>query len=110
MLAGNAKATRAAIIGFFRSHLHVVRVRVMRAGQLLIDVGGPHVLAPIPGVIRDARGQVAAHFLFGIQDDLGFTILARAFTGAQTLMREGARQVMGTLTPGPDEAPGSRGP
>jgi hypothetical protein len=109
VLAGNAKATRAAIIGFFRSHLHIVRVRVLRAGKLLIDVGGPHVLGPIAGVIRNARGQVAAHFLFGIQDDLGFTILARAFTGAQTLMRVGARQVMGTLTPGPAKLP-DRGP
>jgi hypothetical protein len=105
VLAGDARATRAAIIAFFRSHLHVVRVRVMRAGRLLIDVGGPHVLAPIAGAIRDARGRVSAHFLLGIQDDLGFTILARAFTGAQTLMREGARQVMGTLHPGPASIP-----
>jgi hypothetical protein len=74
VLAGNAAATRAAIIEFFRSHLHIVRVRVIRAGKLLVDVGGPHVLAQI---------------------------LARAFTGAQVLMREGARQVMGTLSPGP---------
>jgi hypothetical protein len=105
VLAGDAKATRAAIIGFFRSHLHVVRVRVMRAGRLLIDVGGPHVLGPIHGVIRDARGRVAAHFELAIQDDLGFTLLARAFTGAQTLMREGALQVMGSLSPGPASVP-----
>ena len=105
VLAGNAKATRAAIIGFFRSHLHIVRVRVIRSGRLLIDVGGPHVLGPIAGVIHNAQGQVAARFLFGIQDDLGFTILARAFTGAQTLMREGRRQVMGTLRPGPAKIP-----
>jgi hypothetical protein len=105
VLAGNATATRAAIIGFFRAHLHVVRVRVMRAGRLLVDVGGPYVLAPIQGVIHDARGRVAAHFEFAIQDDLGFTILARAFTGAQTVMREGTRQVMGTLRPGPASIP-----
>jgi hypothetical protein len=105
VLAGNAKATRAAIIGFFRAHLHVVRVRVMRAGRLLVDVGGPHVLAPIRGVIRGARGEVAARFEMAIQDDLGFTILARAFTGAQTVMREGAKQVMGTLRPGPASIP-----
>jgi hypothetical protein len=109
VLAGNAAATRAAIIEFFRSHLHIVRVRVMRAGKLLIDVGGPHVLAPIPGVIRDAKGQVAAHFLLAIQDDLGFQILAHAFTGAQVLMREGKLQVMGTLSPGPAALP-ARGP
>lgn len=105
VLAGSAKATRAAIIGFFRSHLHIVRVRVIRGGKLLLDVGGPHVLAPIPGVIRNARGQVAAHFLMAIQDDLGFQILAHAFTGAQVAMRAGARQVMGSLSPGPATIP-----
>ncbi len=105
VLAGNAVATRAAIIGFFRSHLHIVRVRVIREGKLLVDVGGPHVLAPIPGVIRNARGRVVANFLMAIQDDLGFQILSRAFTGAQVLMREGARQVMGTLSPGPTNVP-----
>ncbi len=105
VLAGNAQATRAAIIGFFRSHLHIVRVRVIRGGKLLLDVGGPHVLAPIPGVIRNAHGQVAAHFLMAIQDDLGFQILAHAFTGAQVVMREGKRQVMGSLSPGPTTIP-----
>lgn len=105
VLTGSAPATRAAIIGFFRSHLHIVRVRVMRAGKLLLDVGGPHVLAPIPGVIRNARGRVVAHFLLAIQDDMGFQILSRAFTGAQVLMREGTRQVMGTLSPGPANVP-----
>jgi hypothetical protein len=109
VLRGDAVATRAAIIGFFRSHLHVVRVRVMRAGRLLVDVGGPYVLAPIRGVIRGAHGRVVAHFKLAIQDDLGFTILARAFTGAQTLMRTGVRQVMGTLRPGPVQIP-DRGP
>lgn len=105
VLAGNAKATRAAIIGFFRSHLHIVRVRVIRGGKLLEDVGGPHVLAPIPGTIRDARGRVVAHFLLAIQDDLGFQILAHAFTGAQVVMRKGSREVMGTLRPGPATIP-----
>jgi hypothetical protein len=105
VLAGNRQATWAAIIGFFRSHLHIVRVRVIRDGKLLIDVGGPHVLAPIPGVIRGASGQVAAHFLLAIQDDLGFQILAHAFTGAQVVMREGTREVMGSLQPGPTTIP-----
>jgi hypothetical protein len=105
VLAGDAAATRAAIIGFFRSHLHIVRVRVVRGGRLLVDVGGPHVLAPIRGVIRDVHGHVAAHLELAIQDDLGFQILARAFTDAQVLMREGTRQVMGTLSPGPAGVP-----
>jgi hypothetical protein len=105
VLAGNAKATRAAIVGFFRSHLHIVRVRVIRGGRLLVDVGGRRVLAPIPGVVRDAQGRPAARILLAIQDDLGFQLLAHTFTGAQVLMREGARQVMGTLKPGPTTIP-----
>jgi hypothetical protein len=108
VLAGNATATRAAIIGFFRSHLHIVRVRVIREGKPLIDVGGPYVLAPIPGVIRNTRGRVVAHFLLSIQDDRGLQILSQAFTGAQVLIREGTHQVMGTLNPGPATIP-SRG-
>jgi hypothetical protein len=105
VLAGDPVATRAAIIGFFRSHLHIVRVRVIREGRLLIDVGGPHVLGPIPGVVRNARGRVVADIEVAIQDDLGFTLLAHAFTGAKVLMREGALQVMGDLAPGPASIP-----
>jgi hypothetical protein len=105
VLAGNARATRKAIVGFFASHLHVVRVRVIRDGKLLIDVGGPHVLGPIHGVIRNAAGKVAARFSMGIQDDKGFTILAHTFTGARVLMREGANQVEGDLRPGPTAVP-----
>jgi hypothetical protein len=105
VLAGNAAATRAAIVGFFRSHLHVVRVRVIREGRLLVDVGGPYVLAPIAGTVRDAGGRVVAHFQLAIQDDMGFMLLAHAFTGAQVLMREGAKQVLGSLSPGPTSIP-----
>jgi hypothetical protein len=106
VLAGSPVATRAAIIGFFRSHLHIVRVRVIRRGKLLVDVGGPYVLGSIPGTVSDAHGRVVAHFQFAIQDDLGFTLLAHAFTGAEVLMREGSRQVMGDLAPGPASVPG----
>ncbi len=105
VLAGDAAATRAAIVGFFRSHLHIVRVRVVREGRLLVDVGGPYVLGPIAGTVRDARGRVVAGFQMAIQDDMGFMLLAKAFTGAEVLMREGARQVMGSLHPGPARVP-----
>jgi hypothetical protein len=56
-------------------------------------------------VIRDAKGHVAAQFLLAIQDDVGFRILSQAFTGAQVLMREGPRQVIATLSPGPARVP-----
>ncbi|HTU77339.1 MAG TPA: hypothetical protein VMF09_01110 [Solirubrobacteraceae bacterium] len=97
-------ATRAAIVGFFEEHLHVVRVRVTIGGRLLVDVGGPYVLAPVRGTLRE-HGRVIGRFEMAIQDDAGYLKLARLFTGAQVLMRVGGRQIMGTLEPGPARVP-----
>jgi hypothetical protein len=97
-------ATRAAIEGFFAQHIHVVRVRVMIGERLLVDVGGPFALAPLHGTLR-SNGRVVGQFTTAIQDDAGYLKLAHLFTGAQVLMRTGARQVMGTLTPGPANVP-----
>ena len=101
---GSAPATREAIIGFFREHIHVVRVRVTVGGRLLVDVGGPYVLAPVHGTLRSG-GRVIGSFEMAIQDDAGYLKLAHLFTGAEVLMRAGGRQVMGTLSPGPANVP-----
>jgi hypothetical protein len=97
-------ATQAAIVGFFKAHIHVVRVRVTVGSALLTDVGGPYALAPVHGTLRRG-GQVVGHFVTAVQDDAGYLKLARLFTGAQVLMRTGGRQVMGTLSPGPASVP-----
>ena len=97
-------ATREAIIGFFRAHIHVVRVRVSVGDRLLVDVGGPYVLAPVRGTLRKG-GRVIGDFEMAIQDDAGYLKLAHLFTGAQVLMRIGSQQVMGTLEPGPASVP-----
>lgn len=102
---GNRPATEAAIVAFFKSRLHVVRVRATLHGRLVADVGGPHVLAPIGGKVRDSRGHIVGHFLLSVQDDLGYLILSHRFTGAQVLLRQGSRQIMGNLTPGPAHVP-----
>ncbi|HUB36343.1 MAG TPA: hypothetical protein VL972_05920 [Solirubrobacteraceae bacterium] len=102
--AQDPAATRSAIVRFFREHIHVVRVRVTVGGHLLVDVGGPYVLAPVQGVLRSG-GRVVGHFEMAIQDDAGYLKLAHLFTGAQVLMRVGSRQVMGTLSPGPPVVP-----
>ncbi len=106
--AGDESATRAAIIEFFGQHIHVVRVRVTIGGHLLVDEGGPFVLAPVRGVVRSG-GRVVGNFEMAIQDDAGYLKLAHLFTGAEVLMRRGAGQVMGTLSPGPAAVP-DRGP
>jgi hypothetical protein len=100
----DSAATREAIIGFFREHIHVVRVRVTVRGRLLVDVGGPYVLAPVHGTLRSG-GRAIGSFEMAIQDDAGYLKLAHLFTGAQVLMRVGGRQVMGTLRPGPASVP-----
>ncbi len=104
---------RAAIVSFFAAHIHVVRVRVYAvepsgAERFLYDLGGPYVLAPVHGTVRSG-GREVGRFSFAIQDDAGYVKLARRFTGADVLMRVGARQVMGTLAPGPAQVP-DRGP
>ncbi len=111
--AHDAPATQAAIIGFFKAHIHIVRVRVTvgpsKADQrLLTDVGGPYALAPVHGTLR-SNGHIVGAFTTAIQDDAGYLKLAHLFTGAEVLMRTGGRQVMGTLSPGPASVP-DRGP
>jgi hypothetical protein len=102
-------AIRAAIVGFFAAHIHVVRVRAYAvepsgAQRFLYDLGGPYVLAPVHGVVRSA-GKLVGRFSFAIQDDAGYVKLAHRFTGAEVLMRRGGAQVMGTLDPGPAHVP-----
>jgi hypothetical protein len=102
--ARDVASTQAAIVGFFRAHIHVVRVRVTVGERLLTDVGGPYALAPVQGTLRSG-GRVVGHFTTAIQDDAGYLKLAHLFTGAEVLMRTGERQVMGTLSPGPASVP-----
>ncbi len=97
-------ATRNAIVGFFKEHIHVVRVRVSTGAGLLVDVGGPYVLAPVKGTVRSNKKTVGT-FEMGIQDDAGYLKLAHLFTGAEVLMRKGSHQIMGTITPGPATVP-----
>jgi hypothetical protein len=107
--ARDVAATRAAIVGFFAAHIHVVRVRVNVSEpsgeqRFFYDLGGPYVLAPVHGTLRSA-GKVVGHFSFAIQDDAGYMKLAHRFTGADVLMRTRHKQVMGTLDPGPASVP-----
>lgn len=90
--------TLRSIVGFFRLHrLHVVRVRVLRAGKLFVDLGGRFVLGPARGVLRDRRGQLVGSFVAAVQDDVGYFKLARRFLGADVVMRAGRRVVISTV-------------
>jgi hypothetical protein len=58
-----------------------VRLRVLdSSGQLLADVGGPYVIAPVSGVLRSG-GHIVASFAMSVQDDAGETKLETRFLG-----------------------------
>jgi hypothetical protein len=98
-------AVRAAIVGFFRTTIHIVRVRVSRGGLVINDVGGPAVLAPVSGTFFDAAGQPIGRYLFSLQDDAGYIKQATEWTGAEVVMRVRGHPVAGSLRPGPRRLP-----
>jgi len=103
--AGNSAGVRAAIITFFRSHRHIVRVRAVRGARLVDDVGGPYVLAPVAGTLRQ-DGRIIGRFVAAIQDDAGYVALTHIYTGAQVILRAGDSEVpSSTLQPGPPTIP-----
>ena len=108
--SGDSAAIEAAVHALVYSHTHIVRLRVSRGSQLLSDVGGPYILAPIAGTLR-VRGETIAHFVFSVQDDLGYVKLVTRFLATPLILRSGSRNVPieGLLTPGPASVP-DRGP
>ncbi|MGA2454893.1 MAG: hypothetical protein ABSG93_15370 [Solirubrobacteraceae bacterium] len=76
-------ATEAAIKALLNEH--IVRLRVSAAGQLLSDVGGPYVLAPVSAQLR-LHGRTIGSFVLSIQDDEGYLRLTRRLAGLDVLM------------------------
>jgi hypothetical protein len=101
-------AATTVIDAFFKTTLHVVRVRATLGEKLVVDVGGPHVLAPIRGNVRNAKGHVVGHFLLSVQDDLGYVILTHRFTGSQVFLYEDPthpEEIVGSTSPAPAGIP-----
>jgi hypothetical protein len=103
-LEGNdTAAVRSAVHTIvYTPHWHIVRLRVVKAGHVLADVGGPDVIAPISGVLR-RNGRVLGGYVMSVQDDLGYVKLVTRFIGVPIdVYREGSF-VMGTLEPAPSQ-------
>jgi hypothetical protein len=77
------EATRLAIDALL--HQHIVRLRVSAGGQLLSDVGGPYVLAPVTAPL-DRAGHRIGSLALSIQDDEGYLRLSRRLAGLDVLM------------------------
>ncbi len=104
--SGDHAAIQAAVHTLVYSHTHIVRLRVSRGSELLYDEGGPYILAPIEGRLR-VHGKEIGHFVFSVQDDLGYVKLVSRFIGAPLMLRtdSGNVPVEGLVTPGPDSVP-----
>lgn len=88
---------------------HIVRLRVSdTAGQLLSDVGGPYVLAPVSAPLR-LHGHRIGSFVLSIQDDEGYLRLTRRLAGLKVLMymSPGKQLVKNSLGPVTGEVPAS---
>jgi hypothetical protein len=99
--SGDSRAARGAIGALLNQH--IVRLRVLRGQQLIADVGGPHVLAPVGASLGAASG--GGRLVLSVQDDVGYLKLATRLIGVQVLLRDQTGQVMGTLSPGPRSVP-----
>ncbi len=64
---------------------HIVRLRASSGGQLLADVGGPYVLAPVSAPLR-LGGRTIGSVVLSIQDDEGYLRLTRRLAGLAVLM------------------------
>jgi hypothetical protein len=106
MASGNSAAIKAAVHTLVYSHTHIVRLRVSRGSVLLADDGGPYILAPISGHLR-MHGKEIGHFVFSVQDDLGYVKLVTRFIGAPLVLRtdSGNVPIEGLLSPGPETIP-----
>ncbi len=104
--SGDKAAIETAVHSLVYSHTHIVRLRVDRGSELVSDIGGPYILAPITGRLR-SHGKEIGHFVFSVQDDLGYVKLEARFIGAPLILRTEAGQVPveGLLSPGPPSIP-----
>lgn len=88
-------------------HKHLVRLRVLAAdGSLLVDDGGPYVLAPVTAPLR-LQGRKIGSIVLSIQDDEGYKRLVGRLVGLKALMYMGTRLVKNSLGPNPGKVPAS---
>jgi hypothetical protein len=102
--SGNTQAAAAAVSELvYKPGWHIVRLRVLHAGNVLADVGGPDVIAPVSGAMK-YQGRRIGTFVISVQDDAGYVKLVSRFIGTPIDIYRGRSFLMGTLLPAP-EAP-----
>jgi hypothetical protein len=107
LASDNEAAVYAAVHAIvYTPRWHIVRLRVLKAGRVLADVGGPDVLAPVSGQLR-SNGKTIGSYVMSVQDDVGYVKLVSRFIGVPVDLYRHGTFLMGTLRPAP--APASTG-
>jgi hypothetical protein len=85
--SGDPAAIRAeALYQLFLPGKHVVRLRVVKAGRTIVDVGGAFVSAAESHALTAPDGTYLGRLDVSMQDILGLTKLVERFTGAGILV------------------------
>lgn len=101
MAASNPAAVQAAVHALvYAPHWHIVRLRVLKGGKVLSDVGGPYIIAPVTGTLR-SHGRTVGSYVMSVQDDVGFVKLVSRFIGVPIDIYRKGSFLMGTLKPAP---------
>jgi hypothetical protein len=108
--SGNLQQIRSATYAIVYTPVwHIVRLRVLStSGQLLADVGGPDIIAPVSGQLT-YDGRTVGSFVMSVQDDKGYKKLVNHITGAAVELYRAGKPLMGTL-PHPPLSPPRDGP
>jgi hypothetical protein len=93
LAADDDAAVHAQMLLLLYNHEHIVRIRVLRGSRVVGDVGGPFVLAPVRGLLRQG-GHVVGSFLMSIQDDTGYRLLLARLVGVHSVISYRGRIVM----------------
>ncbi len=97
--SGDLAGVHSEVVVLVYNHEHIVRLRVLRGGQVLDDLGGPLVLQPVRGTLR-AGGRVVGTFVLSVQDDAGYRKLAQRLDGTDTVIRYRGRTIMSDVAVG----------
>jgi hypothetical protein len=100
---GDAAGTQAAARALVAAG-HMTNLRVIRAGKVLADVGGPAV-TPLHGTLRGAAGQPLAGYLTSVWSDEGLLAETNGVTGSRVALRVGGHSVGGSLALPPGRLP-----
>ncbi len=101
LASGNEAAAYSAVHTIvYTPHWHIVRLRVVKGGRVLADVGGPDIIAPVSGTLR-WHGRTVGTYVMSVQDDLGYVKLVSRFIGVPVDLYRNGSFLMGTLQPAP---------